>query len=235
MPPIPCKATVAEATPLTHDVRELAFRLTEPAALEYKAGQYVAFRVPSTEKPAGVSRLYSLCSAPRDNGMLRIVYNYVGGPGTAFLHQLQVGHQVEFKAPFGKFFLQEDSTHDIVFVATGTGIGPFRGMLREHLPTLGNRALTLLWSVREEKDLYYQDELCQMAKAYPQFRFLMTLTRPTPEWHGLRGRVTALFPEYFPSVENLEIYVCGNDAMITDLKALCDTRGGCPFHREIYY
>lgn len=235
MPPIPCKATVAELSDLTHDVRELTFQLTEPATLAYQAGQYITFRCPSTEKPAGVSRLYSLCSAPRDDGKLRIVYNYVGGPGTAFLHNLPLGGPVEFKAPFGKFTLQADSPHDVLCVATGTGVGPFRGMMREHLPSMGSRKMTLLWSVREERDLYYQEEFRALEKTYPQFRLLMTLTRPTGKWQGLRGRVTALFPEFFPTVDNLDVYVCGNDAMITDIKALCDARGGCSFHREIYY
>lgn len=235
MPPIPCRATVAERNDLTHDVREIAFRLNEPAALAYQAGQYIAFRCPSASKPAGISRLYSLCSAPRDDGVLRIVYNYVGGPGTAFLHGLNVGGAVDFKAPFGKFFLQGDSSRDVLFVATGTGIGPFRGMLREHLPVVRNRQFTLLWSVREERDLYYQEEFRQLETTYPNFRLLMTLTRPDAAWQGLRGRVTAIFPEYFPSVDNLEVYVCGNDAMIIDVKSLCDARGECPFHREIYY
>jgi CDP-4-dehydro-6-deoxyglucose reductase, E3 len=235
MPPIPCKATVSRIDNLTHDVRDIAFEISEPSDFVFQAGQYMAFRVPAPDKPKGASRLYSICSAPSDAPTLRVVYNYVGGPGTHFLHGLHVGDAVDFKAPFGKFVLKADSDRDILYVATGTGIGPFRGMLREHLPQTTHRKTTLLWSVREERDLYYQEEFRALEKSHPNFRLLMTVTRSGATWQGLRGRVTAIFPEYFPSVENLEVYVCGNDDMIKEMKALCDAKGECPFYREIYY
>ncbi|MBI2343860.1 MAG: FAD-dependent oxidoreductase [Deltaproteobacteria bacterium] len=235
MPLITCQSRVAAVRTLTHDVRELTFALTDPPAFPFLAGQYVAFRAPAPDKPKGASRLYSLCSPPSEEGTLRVVYNFVGGPGTAYLHTLNVGDAVEFKGPSGKFLFQTESTRDALFVATGTGIGPFRSMLLEYLQTMHQRKLTVLWSVRQERDLYYQDEFRALEQRYPHFRFCMTLTRPTGDWQGLRGRVTAIFPEHFPSVDNLEVYVCGHENMITQMQQLCDARGGCPFYREIYY
>lgn len=232
---VDCQAVVEQVRQLTHDVRELTFRLREPVALDFVAGQYLNFRVPAPDKPKPVSRLYSIDSAPSERGIVRLVYNYVGGPGTAFLQGLAVGGAVHFKAPFGHFVLQAESTRDILMVATGTGIVPFRSMLQEHLAAGMPRTVTLLWGVRSQRDLYYQDELAALAQRYTNFRFLMTLSQPEAGWSGLKGRVTAIFPEYFPAVDALEVYACGSDTMIVDVKALCEARGGCPFYREKYF
>lgn len=230
-----CKARVEATRQLTADVRELTFRLVEPAALPFTAGQYIGFRVPAEGKDKPVSRLYSINSAPREAGVVQLLYNYVGGPGTAFLHALSVGSAVEFKGPYGAFTLKEPSTRDLLFVATGTGLAPFRSMLREYLPSSLTRRVTLLWGVRHEADVYYQEEFAALERAYPNFRFLLTLSRPADGWQGLRGRVTQIFPEYFAKVDNLEVYCCGSDAMIHDITALCKARGECPVYREKYF
>lgn len=234
MPPVPCKATVAAVRKLTNDVRELSFCIHEPADFSFLAGQYLNFRVHDAARNKQVSRLYSICSPPSEKGMVRIVYNHVGGPGTAFLSSLTTDAGVEFKAPFGKFLIDQQSSLDIVFAATGTGIGPFRGMLLEHLPHIA-RKVTLLWGLRQTADVYYQDELAALAKQYPNFRYHICLSKADTSWSGTRGRITQHFPELFPDVGNIEVYACGNDAMIQDIKAMCDAKGGCPFYREVYF
>lgn len=230
-----CQSEVSTIRQLTHDVREIAFQLREPVALPFIAGQYINFMVPAPGKPKPISRLYSICSAPSEHEVIRIIYNYVGGPGTSFLQQLAVGQPVTFKGPFGHFVLREDSTRDIVFVATGTGIAPFYSMALEHLRQGLQRKMTVLWGVRHERDVYYQDAFRALEKTYPNFRLLMALSQPTETWQGFRGRVTAIFPKHFPTVDNLEIYCCGSDAMILDITALCKARGECPVYREKYF
>lgn len=236
-----CQSEVVETKQLTHDVREIAFRLREPTALPFTAGQYINFMVPAVGKPRPVSRLYSIGSAPSEPGIIRVVYNYVGGPGTSFLQGLTVGMPVTFKGPFGHFVVQTDSARALLFVATGTGVVPFYSMIQEYFGRqgdggpLGRRTVTLLWGVRHEKDLYYQDELRALEQRHPQFQLLMTLSQPADGWAGLKGRVTAIFPTQFPSVDNLEIYCCGSDAMIHEITELAKARGECPVYREKYF
>ncbi|MBI4239054.1 MAG: hypothetical protein HY696_11665 [Deltaproteobacteria bacterium] len=230
-----CQARVEAMRQLTADVRELTFRLQEPSTLPFTAGQYIGFRVPAAGKDKPVSRLYSINSAPCEAGLVQLLYNYVGGPGTEFLQGLTVGSAVAFKGPYGAFTLKEASTRDVLFVGTGTGLAPFRSMLREYLPRGLQRRVTLLWGVRHEADVYYQEEFAALEQTYPNFRFLLTLSRAADGWQGLRGRVTQIFPEFFSNVENLEVYCCGSDAMIHDITALCKARGECPVYREKYF
>ncbi len=233
MPPITVQAEVSKIVKLTHDVRELTFRLKNPATLDFIAGQYVNFRIVRPDQPKPASRMYSIGSAPSESGVLRLVYNYVGGPGTTYLDALQIGETVECKAPFGHFVLDLESTRDVAFVATGTGVAPFYSMLLEYLPKNIDRKMTLVWGVREPRDLYYQAELDALKERYANFHYAMAMSRG--DWRGTTGRVTAIFPKIFPTLDNLEVYICGSTAMITDMKSLCDAAGGCPFHREKYF
>jgi CDP-4-dehydro-6-deoxyglucose reductase len=97
------------------------------------------------------------------------------------------------------------------------------------------RAATLFWGVRNERDLYYQDELTALARVRPSFSFEMTLSQPTEEWRGEIGRVTRLVEERISTVRNLSAYVCGNARMIADVSAILKAKGLCPIHQEKYY
>lgn len=232
------KATVQNARQLTKDVRELTFKINEPADWDYKAGQYVGFSCPRDDNPKPISRLYSLASHPQQKGVAQIVYNYVGGPGTKFLQSLQVGQHTEFKGPFGTFTLKEESTRDVLFAATGTGIAPFRGMLNDQLIKGSKRKFTILWGVRQQDDLYYQDEFAALAAQHANFKFHMALSqeqKTEPAWPGLNGRITAHVKDIFPNTNDLEVYLCGSDYMIKDMTEVLTSLGNCLVHREKYF
>ncbi len=236
MPPVLYKARVENIVQHTPEVRELTFRLLEPSTIDYRAGQYLNFRIPAPDKPNGVSRLYSISSSPSEAGIVRVLYTYVGGIGTMFLQSLSEGDRVEFKAPFGRFCLREDSDRDICCVATGTGVSPFISYAFEHVPHLAaGRKFTLLWGVRHMRDVYMVDRFRELETRYSNFKLLLTLSRPEPEWDGLKGRVTEQFPKFFPSVDNVEVYTCGSEEMMNDIRALCEQLGGCPYYREKWY
>ena len=130
--------------------------------------------------------------------------------------------------PLGYFTLRHPG-HRAVFIATGTGIAPFRSMLLEHLPKTQPR-ITLLFGVRHEEGLLYRDELEQLAARYASFRFLPTITRPTQTWPGRTGRVQAHLNEALalPSYEDqttLDVYICGLKEMVDDVRAELKRRG----------
>lgn len=234
MPPVQYKAVVQDARQLTHDVRELTFKIQSPSEWDYKAGQYISFFCPREGNPKPIARMYSLCSNPTEMGVAKVVYNYVGGPGTQFLQALQVGQDVDFKGPYGHFVLKQDSTRDAVFIATGTGVAPFKSMAEEELAKGNKRNFVILWGLRHLKDLYYKDLFADLEKKYPNFKCHITLSQEA-DWPGLHGRVTAHIKSLFKSVDNMEAYLCGSDAMIQDVTAQLKSIGECPILREKYF
>jgi CDP-4-dehydro-6-deoxyglucose reductase len=207
-----------------------------PPGIAFAAGQFISFEIRLPGVPHPVTRPYSIASPPRQSRRVTLLFNRVpGGPGSGFLYRLRPGDEVQFKGVAGMFQLQNGPGRDVLFVATGTGIAPIRSMLLDLLDRADGRAATLFWGVRDERDLYYQDELDALARVHTGFSFEMTLSRPTGSWSGETGRVTRLVEERIATVRNLSAYLCGNARMIADVTAILKTKGLCPIHQEKYY
>ena len=228
-------ATVSRTRALTHDVREIELTLTDPSRIVFAPGQFVSFELerPGSRFPA--TRPYSIASTPSRDQAIDLVLNRVpGGTGSEYLCGLQEGDRTAFKGPAGTFVLR-DNTRDLLFVATGTGIAPFRSMLWSLAEHASPRTVTLVWGLRSERDLYYQDELLRLRERLPGFTFVTTLSRPTNDWRGAVGWVTPLVDAHVTSVANLEVFLCGNGGMIRDVRDSIRRKGLCPIRVEQYY
>ncbi|MGQ0811499.1 MAG: FAD-binding oxidoreductase [Nitrospiraceae bacterium] len=229
-------AQVSRITDLTHDVREIELRLLEPNNLTFKAGQFISFEVKKEGARGPVMRPYSIASPPSRPDRLTLVLNLVsGGPGSTYLFSLREGDQTQFKGPAGTFYLKDDGTRDLLFVATGTGIAPIWSMLSAQLQEAASRSITLYWGLRSQRDLYYQEELEELARTHSKFSFVTTLSRPETGWDGVTGRVTTVVEERIASVTNLVVYLCGNSGMIKEVTTMLNSKGLCPIYREKYY
>jgi CDP-4-dehydro-6-deoxyglucose reductase len=229
-------ASVSRVSDLTHDVRELELALVEPKDLSFKPGQFISFEVPKEGFPAPAVRPYSIASSPAQQDRVTLVFNLVaGGPGSTCLYGLRVGDRATFKGPAGSFYLKDDGTRDLLFVATGTGIAPIRSMVLAQLERGTSQAVTLLWGLRSQRDLYYQEEFQSLARQHPRFSFVTTLSKPETGWTGAAGRVTALVQDRITSVRNLAVYLCGHGGMIREVTALLQAQGLCPIYREKWY
>lgn len=227
-------ARVVRVADLTHDVRQIDFQLVDPPQLHVTAGQFVSFAVQKEGLPFPVTRPYSIASPPTQTGTFELVLNLVpGGPGSTYLFSLKPGDEVQCSGPAGTFVLREYADRRLLFVATGTGIAPMRSMIRARLPS--PTPVVLLWGLRSERDLYYQDEFAELAARHPEFTVITTLSRPSEAWTGAVGRVQHLVEPHIHRVDDLAVYLCGNSGMIASVVALVKARGVCPIHREQYY
>lgn len=223
-------------TDLTHDVREIELALRNPPEIGFKPGQFISFEVPKKGFPLAAVRPYSIVSPPSQRDRLTLVLNLVPcGPGSTYLFGLREGDQTNFKGPAGSFSLKDDTTRDLLFVATGTGIAPIRSMIATQLERGAPQAVTLFWGLRSQRDLYYQKELQAFAHQFPLFSVITTLSQPEDGWTGATGRVTSLVKNQASSVKNLAVYLCGNSGMIQEVTTLIQARGLCPIYKEKYY
>jgi CDP-4-dehydro-6-deoxyglucose reductase, E3 len=229
------QATVDRVRDLTHDVRELGLRLREPKDIQFKAGQFISFNL----TPPGGERLmirpYSIASPPNESDRITLVFNRVqGGRGSTYLFNLREGDVVAFEGPQGSFYLRE-RMRNVLFVATGTGIAPIRSMLLDLADNGYAGTATLYWGLRSQRDVYYQQEFEALAARYPHVSFAIALSRPEAGWQDYAGRVTGLVDARVTSVKNLDVFLCGNHAMIRDVTQIIQAKGLCPIYREIYY
>jgi CDP-4-dehydro-6-deoxyglucose reductase, E3 len=229
------QATVDRVRDLTHDVRELGLRLREPKDIQFKAGQFISFNL----TPPGGERLmirpYSIASPPNESDRITLVFNRIqGGRGSTYLFNLREGDAVAFEGPQGSFYLRE-RMRNVLLVATGTGIAPIRSMLLDLVDNGYAGTATLYWGLRSQRDVYYQQEFEALAVRYPNVSFAIALSRPEAGWEAYAGRVTDLVDARVTSVKNLDVFLCGNHAMIRDVTEIIRTKGLCPIYREIYY
>ena len=108
--------------------------------LKFEAGQFISIIVPGAG-PHGrdLRRAYSIASSPEARPLELCVKLVEGGPGTNFLHQLRPGNHFRGMAPYGDFVYEPREGRHACFIATGTGIAPFRSMIqskhfRDHAP-----------------------------------------------------------------------------------------------------
>lgn len=229
-------AQVLRVADLTHDVRQIDLALTDAETFRFDAGQFVSFHVARPGHRQGVTRPYSIASAPGGHHGIELLLNRVpGGTVSSYLFGLRPGDRTSFTGPAGTFCLRHAADKRLLFVATGTGIAPVRSMLLSLADAGAAVPITLFWGVRSERDVYYEDELRRLRQRLPQLACTITLSRPTGRWSGQAGTVTSLVEHRIASVENLAAYVCGNESMIKDVTAALRTKGLCPIHREQYF
>ena|SRR5437868_6836743 len=207
-------ARLVRSTPLTGLTKHLEFEM--PSQFGFVAGQWLSFRA---NKPDGeeITRAYSIASPPDHNRFALCLNRVQDGFMSNFLCDMKEGEELPCQGPFGNFILRPPM-RDTLFIATGTGIAPFRSMLHWALADPKrhqDRALWLLFGSRTEADIYYHEEFLRLAAKHPNFEYLPTLSRGGPEWRGLRGYVQEHVPKIVGDRTDMHGYICGLKKMIT--------------------
>jgi len=211
------KTKIIEKKELTHDVFELI--LEKPEGFRFKAGQFVTAKIEDQNPPC--FRGYSIASSPKNKDIELCIKTIKGGRGSNWLNSLKKGDELSFIGPNGEFTLQ-NTNKDNIFVATGTGIAPFKAMIEEHLENYKNK-MHLIWGLRYVENICYKELLEDLAKKHSHFTFDLTLSKPDNSWQGKSGRVTKILQNY--DIKNQEVYICGLKDMITSVEKILKEKG----------
>jgi CDP-4-dehydro-6-deoxyglucose reductase len=209
------KARLVESREIGPNTRHFEFESPDWNAA-FVPGQFLS--VTATIGDNDITRAYSVVSPPGGNRFAFCANLVQEGHLSPFLFALGPGGEIDFKGPYGAFILRRPAS-DSIFVATGTGIAPFRAMLLSHLEGHPERRFTLIFGVRHEQGLLYHEELRGLAEAYSNFRYEPTLTRPPESWSGRTGRVQQPTLEALGERRDLDVYICGLREMVDDLRA----------------
>jgi CDP-4-dehydro-6-deoxyglucose reductase len=189
-------------------------------ALDWQAafvpGQFLS--VTATIGDDEITRAYSIASPPDGNRFAFCANLVPDGHLSRLLFLLEPGDEIDFKGPYGAFILRRPVS-DSIFVATGTGIAPFRSILLAKLREFPQSQFTLIFGVRHENGLLYDEELRLLAAECPNFVYRPTLTRPPDGWSGLTGRVQRHTLDTLGDRRDVDVYICGLRAMVDDVRA----------------
>jgi Na+-transporting NADH:ubiquinone oxidoreductase subunit F len=205
-------AEVISTKDVTPSIKEIVFDLKEPETIDFKAGQYVQVQVPANGDT--VDRAYSIASEESVHDKVMLTVQLIeGGLGSTYLHELEEGEKVEFTGPFGDFYVQ-DSDAKIIGVAGGVGLAPLRSIVFSLLEKGVEREIWLFYGARTLEDLYYHEDLHELADEHDNFNYVPALDSSQPEWDGEVGLVTEVMKDYLEEGDDMEGYLCGPPPMM---------------------
>jgi len=137
-----------------------------------------------------------------------------------YMCDIKVGAEMKISGPNGKRFLLpvNKADHDYVFIATGTGIAPFRGMVLELLKDPKGPCpseIHFLMGSPYTSDLMYDELFRQLEKEHPNFHYHVAISRESPRMDGRGAYVDRLIDlqldTFGPLLRNPRtlMYVCG--------------------------
>lgn len=188
------------------------------------AGQHVDVRL-TAEDGYQAQRSYSIASAPEEPRLVITVERLDDGEVSPYLaDELRAGDELELRGPIGGYFVwraESDLTPaadpaPVLLVAGGSGVVPFRSMLRHHRAAGSAAPMRLLYSARTLDGVIYRDELSRLSGS-DGIDVELTLTREGSDgWAGRRGRVSEeLLRELsWPASDAQLSYICGPNAFV---------------------
>jgi CDP-4-dehydro-6-deoxyglucose reductase, E3 len=204
---LPCRIDSMQL--LASDVLEIKLRLPPNSNFIFIPGQYI-----DVIGPGGVRRSYSLAGASSENSILELHIRAVAGGAMSqyWFNQARLNDLLRLNGPLGTFFLRETVGHDLIFLATGTGIAPVKAILEsmKRLP-LSEQPLsvTVFWGGRQQRDLYLDPSDFSSLIDYVPVQ-----SRPSADWKGASGYVQDVLLASRPNLSRATVYACGSDAMI---------------------
>jgi len=184
----------------------------------FRPGQYISLKVDL--KGVRITRPYSIASPPKD--ALKGFYELtIRKEENGFLTKLiwdtwSVGTKVESSGPEGFFsFERLRDLNQIVGIAGGSGITPFRSMAKAIIDGTIDAKLTLLYGSSEEDDIIYYEEFKQMEKNNPsKIKIVHVLSCPVISLEGCeRGFITKEIIEKYCDANSSTFFICGPQIM----------------------
>jgi ferredoxin-NADP reductase len=185
----------------------------------FRAGQYLSLKV--AVDGIHITRPYSICSSP-DNAVNDRFYEItIRRKEGGFLTELiwntwGKGTKIQASAPCGFFYYEplRDSA-DIVGLAGGSGITPFRSLMRDLAANHPDARLTLIYGVRNAQEKMFHQEFQELEnETVGRIKAYFVASEPGPGWDGPTGFLTAeLISSLAGPPAGKTFFICGPQPM----------------------
>ena len=189
--------------------------------LDFIPGQYLLFdiEVKRNSVQKTVRRAFSISSPPNKAGWVEItVKRYEPGMVSPILCGLRPGAKLQALGPMGRF-QWDPNAKELVLIGGGTGIAPLRAIL--HVALEAKQKVTLLYSVKRPEDFIFGAELKKLAKQYPRFVFVPTITKSdgVKGWSGYTDRIDeTMIKARVKDLTKPLFYLCGSLSFVRDIE-----------------
>lgn len=167
---LPRRARVTQYEQLTATgTIRLSFEVMDEFPFDFEPGQFVA--IDCDYATLGYRRSpYCIFSPPNAERSFQLLVRTIPeGPVSLFLSRLEPGDVISFRGTTGVSMIPREPDTELIFFATGVGLGPFNSLMRHLLPAGFARPIRLFWGLRLPEDICLTEELNELAAAYPNF------------------------------------------------------------------
>lgn len=162
---------------LTHDIRRVRLKVLAGGPFEFSAGQYASVRFEGQ-----APRDYSMANAPGEDGLeFHVRDSGKGGTSSFVANEMRAGHPVRVEGPLGISYLREKHTGPVLAIAGGSGLAPVRSIVKRALDLGMAQPIRVYAGVRDERDVYLEDELRGWAAAHGNLTVSYALSEPAGE------------------------------------------------------
>ncbi len=170
-------------------------------------GQYGFIRV-KFEDGFKETHPFTISSTPLQGFLRQTIKN--SGLFTKKIQGITKGATAFFEGPYGTFTLKPEDKN-IVMIAGGIGITPFKSMIQEATDSKKKTKILLLYTARTKPDLAFYAELNDCVKKNSNLQVVYTLDQETgTEWTGEKRRIDPEFlDKYVKNYANRTFYLCG--------------------------
>ena len=210
----PIEMTIESVTTELPDTKTLRLKWPDGHNPEFLTGQFITLYWPDSPT---YKRAYSLSSCALDRGAYEVTVKRDGKMGTRVVDWAKAGDKMFVLPPAGKFLPDYAPGKQLICIAGGSGVTPFRGFVREATRRQLDTKITVLYSVRTTNDIIFNNEFHELATQNPNFNFFVTCTRLSEQdsWSGRRGRISPEWlREQIHDLPNTVFYACGPNALV---------------------
>jgi ferredoxin-NADP reductase len=152
------EATVADIEDLAPSIRQLTVSMRDPR-FRFQPGQWVNVRFPE-----GVSRAYTIASAPQRPQAVQLCIRVGSGPGGTALRRLEAGATLRVEGPHGDFLLPPDDGRGVALLAGDVGIAPIRSIVL-HMITVSDPRRPLVLYEPDQRYILYAGDFDPLTRA----------------------------------------------------------------------
>ncbi|MBI5197391.1 MAG: hypothetical protein HZA19_02160 [Nitrospirae bacterium] len=215
----------------TPEIKTFRLDLGPHKSFSFLPGQFIIVRAELWNAAKGkripVNRAFSISSSPQETDYIEFTAKrYQDGRMTHWLYdEVQVGQTLFIKGPSGHFVFREGEADELVLIAGGIGIAPFRSIIRDVLGRQYPVKISLFYSARTPVDFAYKNEFDDLAERFPQFQPSYTVTRDSQNWTGQVGRIDLSLLRNHLGHPGTRYYLCGPQTLIDSLSRDLESAG----------
>lgn len=218
--PVQLGTEVTSVIQRTEDVKSVRFR--RPKGFDYLPGQWAFVTVGSERKKE--TKPLSFSSSPTEDH-LEFTKRLTGHEFSNAFAAMEAGDRATIRGPYGKLTLQENPK-TVCMLSGGIGVTPLRSMIRYSTDKGLKTNIILLYSNRLEDAVAFMDDFDEMQARNPNFKVIITITRPSQAWKGLTGRINReMIEEKVPDYSERVFYSCGPKPMVDAMVAMLSDMG----------